>query len=337
MPFASAPVRTPDGEQAATWTRNGEAEFAVWQQDSAGTWYVIGRTTYPTNTERPHCAPFVTGSAIKGANNAVFIVHECFAGDGSTHAAAIGNGPDGWGVITQPSAHRLVPSGIRGGDNGPASAIHWDMEFDHGGIATSDNAGNFGVAGSNAFPRIEIWRWRSDGFGAVADSVFVARQARPPYRAAPLLSGQGCPAHGTFAASFNARADRERNAPPNAPIEVKIFPASADTSAMAPICTEFVSPLISISVHVGYTPHLLADHYRSITNRRWITGPAWLLIQGVGGFSVPAPIFYRRIIDNPWYIPRFLRDNVLLSRLGSRPAFGTVSFKSGDLVSLAAS
>jgi hypothetical protein len=109
------------------------------------------------------------------------------------------------------------------------------------------------------------------------------------------------------------------------------------TSAAVPTCTEFVSPLIPISVHVGYTPALLAEHYRSITNRRWITGPAWVLIQGVGGFSVQSPIFYRHANRNPWFIPRPLRDNVLLSKLGPKPASGNVTFKAGDLVSLAAS
>jgi hypothetical protein len=334
MPFASRPARTPDGPEAATWTRNGTAEFDIWRQDSEGLWSEIARTTYPTNTGLQRCAPLVTGAAITGSSDAVFIVHECFAGDGSDHAAAIGNGLAGWGVIVQPSAHRMVSTGP-GGEDAPSSAIHWDIEFDNGGIATSDNAGNFGVAGSNEFPRIQIWGWHNGGFVVVADSVFRAHAGTRPNPSARGLTGQGCPKNGTYAAAFSAGTVYERTAPPNAPIRIQVFTANTDSPAV-PSCTEFVSPLIPVSVHVGYTPNLLAYHYRTITNRHWITGPAWLLLQGVG-FPAPAPIFYRHLTDNPWFIPSSLHDNVLLSKLKSHPTPGTVTFRSGALVSLVAS
>jgi hypothetical protein len=87
----------------------------------------------------------------------------------------------------------MVSKGTPGGDNRPASAIHWDIEFDKGGIATSDNAGNFGVAGSNTFPRIEIWRWQNGEFVAAVDSGFRARPGHPPNRKARRLPGRGCP------------------------------------------------------------------------------------------------------------------------------------------------
>jgi hypothetical protein len=338
MRFASMPVRTPGGKEAATWTRNGKAELVVWRKDPGGDWTEIGTTRYPTNTGLRHCAPFVTGSAVTDDADAVFIVHDCFAGDGSVNGAAISDGPAGWGVLEQPSAHRMMSAGAAGKNEGPASAIHWDIEFDKGGLATSDNAGNFGNAGANAFPRIEIWRWHHGGFTAVDDSRFRARPAvRPDLRTGTFV-GRGCPANGTYAASFSGHPVSRRYEPPNAPMRIKIWALQTGRPSTAPICTEFVSPLIPISVHVGYTTTSLTRlNYRRSTNRRWITGPAWLLIQGVGGFGVPAPIFYRHTLDNPWFIPTSVKDNLLLSRLGSPPATGTVTFTSGQLTSLAAS
>lgn len=288
MPFATRPVVTSHGREAATWTSNTDAAIAVWRQTSSG-WVLAGRTTYPTNPQLPHCRPDVSGAAIIGAHDAVFNVENCFAGDGSVNAAAIGDGPHGWGPLQQPRAHRLLSTGEGGHNFRPQSAVHWGIEFDNRRLVTIDNGGWFGKGGALTYPRIQLWRWRHGGLTSIADSVVRSKPGAPPDLTAAALPSDGCPRSGTYVASFGVLLHRTRHPVPNAPIAVEVFPRQVGYPAVAH-CTEYVSPLMPIDVEAGRTStSLISASYKNIVNRRWITGPAWLLI-GQGSRSADAAV-----------------------------------------------
>jgi hypothetical protein len=190
------------------------------------------------------------------------------------------------------------------------------MEFDHGRLATIESGGAFGVAGSDLFPRIQLWRWKHRGLASVADSGLRAQAGDAPSPSAPALPPSGCPEAGTYTASFGVVFNVHRRRVPNAPITVEVFPRQPGYPTK-PGCTEYVSPLTPVNVNAGRTSSKLTSvHYTNITNRRWITAPAWLLISGNDGFGPPTPLFYRTSVTNPWYIPPSLGVDLLLTNTG---------------------
>ena len=264
------------------------------------------------------CYPRVTGAELNGSRDATFILHGCFTGDGSANAAAIVNGRHGWGELRDVTSRRLASTGATGPH--PGSIIRWDIEFDHGRLATIDSGGYFGVAGSNLFPRVRVWAWQHDGLQVTADSGFTAHATAAPTANATALPLHGCPLDGTYRASFGVRYSFNRTYQPNTPLVLEVFPVG-DHYPNTAACTQIVLSSLPVTIRAGHSNKPLSDLYPGpLTNRRWITAPAWLLVCGSQGLGVPTPLFKDETgLDSPYHVPQTLGVNEIITHFHRLP------------------
>jgi hypothetical protein len=275
MRRVSVPVRTPAGLEAATWLPTTDPVVVIWRSADRGRhWIQIGGTTYPTNRYLSRCSPVITAATPAGSPNAAFVLHECLTGDGSANASAVADGPEGCGVLQQTGARRLTSTGAGAHGFVPRSAVRWDIEFDRGELVTIDGGDWFGVAGSGLFPRVERWKWRHGGFSPTADSAFIAQPSPRPDLNWPTLPTGRCPANGTYQASFGVRYTNRRHEP-NSPLLLMVFPPSYGYPT-SPTCTQFVLSSLPLTIEAVHTTAPLVSLRRGhLSNRRWITAPAW--------------------------------------------------------------
>lgn len=350
MSHVSAPVPVRAGLEAASWTSTGTAIFEVWRFGRGGRHLTrIGRTTYPVNPYfGDRCFPRVTGARLAHAADATFILHQCFSGDGGVNAAAISNGAHGWGPLLMLGPHRYASTGAT--KPHPNTAVRWDIEFDHGDLATIDGGnGYLSNAGSNLFPRVRLWTWRDGRFSATADSGFVARPAPPPSRTVPVMPAGNCPSNGTYRASFGVSYGRKNTQVANSPLRLMAFPSSGHYPARS-ACAQIVPSSLPLTIQTAHTDSPLTGlHYKDLTNKRWVTAPAWMLISGNEGLGAPTPMFKEDTgIDSPYQVPPSLGVNLMLTRFRASdknnfggytpdhgiPPAGTVTFASGRITAL---
>jgi len=348
MRHVSAPVRVRSWFEAASWTSTKTATVEIWRFAQGGRGMKrIGRTSYPINSFfGGSCVPRVTGAHLTHTPHATFILHGCFAGDGAVNAASVAYGPDGWGDLRSIDTDHLASTGATGPH--PGSIVRWDIEFDHGKLVTIDGSnGYLSNAGANLFPRVRLWSWRHGGFSVIADSGFTAQPAAAPSRTAPVLPGDGCPSDGTYRASFGVSYGEADTRVANTPLRLLTFPPS-NRYPSHPSCTQKIPAGLPLTVLAAHTEaSLVGSRYRPITNRRWITAPAWFLISGNQGFGTPTPLFNIGN-DSPYRVPRSLGVNLILTRFRSSnvtgfggytnrhgvPPTGTVTFANGRITRL---
>jgi hypothetical protein len=356
MDNVSRPVATPSGYEAATWTSDDTGQMAVWDKRDHSRWQEVGRLAYfPVGVGGwPGCAPDVIGRLLTGSRHATFIAYDCFTGDGAANAEAIGRGPNGWGVLAQ-TGNRLTPAHPPSPTNPSGTAwdpvIMKDVEFDHGGLLTIGANPFFSNAAATDYARLRLWKWRRGWLSVVADSGFTAAPSTAPDASAPILPAAGCPNDGTYRASFVLKYPRLRPRweHPNADLDLLVFPPSGAYPAK-PTCEQSVSsnlPLTALAAHQRAKPSY--ERSGPITNRRWITAPAWFM--GVGGAlpGMPVAFFYVGPLE-PYVVPKALGVNEMLSAFGmppsqdgypaspdstGYPAKGTVTFRDGRVVALA--
>jgi hypothetical protein len=353
----SGVVRTPSGWEAASWTSAAMAQLVIWQSSDHGAkWTEIGATTYPTNPGLTHCVPAVTGADLAGDPTATFIVHGCFTDDGAANAAAVSDGPHGWGVLERAGRRRLSATTTprHGWTHGLSlrwgTSVHWDIEFGHGRLTTFDGgSGWFGDAGADLFPRVRLWRWSRGGFSLTADTGFIAAPAAAPDLTALAIPSGHCPSSGTYRASFGVVYNDYRRHEPNSPLTLMIFPAGARYPS-EPSCEQIVLSSLPITIRAVHTSAPLTSLRRgTLTNYRWITAPGWMLIRGNGGLGPPTPLFRDSTgRDSPYEVPRSLGVNEIFSQFhagairapaaqhpNAHPPTGTVTFTAGRVTALA--
>jgi hypothetical protein len=137
----------------------------------------------------------------------------------------------------------------------------------------------------------------------------------------------------------------------NQPLRLLVFPL-ATSYPTRPSCVVTVSANTAMTV---YAVHVPPGRYglkaRPVTDQRWITAPAWLLVKdnGYGGTRVQLwPHYAVRAGVSPYVVSRALKVNEIRAALGRpesyspkhgwqpqhRPATGTVTFHHAAVTAL---
>jgi hypothetical protein len=220
--------------------------------------------------------------------------------------------------------------------------------FSDGLLETIDgNNGWFSDASEGVFPYRTWWRWYAGHFVNIHDDAFTARAAQAPAMTSPTLPAGSCPREGTYAASFGVSVGDHPYRAPYEPLEVMAFRRSERFPAH-PRCTQVISAKLPITVLVAHAAHPSGTTPGLITKRRWVSAPAWLLTNFVSQSFQPTPFFGDTSRGNSWYVPSVFRANVLLTNIRDypyedakdlghqpHPAWGTVTFHDGKLVTIA--
>lgn len=312
----------------------------------------LGRSAYPT-LRGFSCDPKLVGAAVRGAPDATFIVNGCFTGDGVLNSMAFANGPHGWGAVQRKTARRLGSVGRAGTRHDrPYSALHHNMEFAAGLLETLDGNEFFADGGDMLYPLETFWRWSGSGFVRTRDNAFTAAPASSPAMTSPALPGAACPTNGTYRASFGVQFGVESRVEGryrrDSPLRLIVFPPRTHYP-VHPTCQLSIPADLRLTV---LTAHTTADkiffHRGTITNRRWLSAPAWFLLHGDGFARVP---FYPRTTEDGqsvYVVAKSVGVNEILSRFHeppprypterqrrhAHPDQGTVTLRAGNVVAI---
>jgi hypothetical protein len=334
---SSAIVAIGHGYEAATYDQEGNVEF--WKYPDGGAWKQVGHSTYPVLP--PSFGPSdtsMTGALLHGMTDATFIAQGHYSGDGTGSYVSFTNGPRGWGTIaptggTQSySGTTLVPSGANSTDNTTPGEFYFERFF-NGGLQVSD-------PGSLPYgPDGEEWQlageflWKGTAFTASSTNQFVATTAQPPPASAPGVSS--CPAappDGTYSDFFESASTAMTGSGLfQEPQSVSI---TLQSDGPSPSCRFNVPPDFPIEVGAS-----------DASGHTWITAPAWVLTNGIGGNDdvgddFPGTLFpgldglgtvdYESPDSSPYFIPPSLGISEI-DAVGE-PVF---TVKGGHLASLA--
>jgi hypothetical protein len=344
-------VSVRGGFEAATWSqKHCTGGVRIWRWDeSAGRWSQIGETkVLVIEPIFPDCIGPVLGGNVAGAPDAVFIVEGQYTGDGTGNATVVANGAHGWGVVDGATTSRIASTGHGAlSDPHQYDAVRWDAAFSHGLLETIDgNNGWFSDAAEAVFPYRTWWRGYARHFVNIHDDAFTARATQPPVMTSPTLPAGACPREGTYAASFGVSVG-DHFSTPYGSLEMMAFPRSEHFPGH-PRCTQVIPAKLPITVRIGHAAHPSDDNPGRISKARWVSAPAWLLTNFVSQSFQPTPFFGDTSRGNSWYVPSGFDANVLLTNvrdypyesvadLGHQPhpAWGTVTFNHGRLVTIA--
>ena len=184
--MTSVVVRSAGGFQAICYDQHGHLVFL---RPTAGGWHEAAQSTYPPDSgdgppSYDEHGVHVRGALRPGMSDAVFIVTGPFSGDGTGNAVAYGNGPDGWGLLTQDGARRLRSSGT-GAGSGTDTGLYFAARFTGGFLETAVDSGVFSSAFGSGFPIRRRWSWSEDHFALAGDSIVTASTATAPTGEAP--------------------------------------------------------------------------------------------------------------------------------------------------------
>jgi hypothetical protein len=361
-------VATPGGYEAATWTQ-GETKVVggrkyrhrvmpvghvyFWRASRASSeWTKIAASTYPAYAAPPgECRPTIQGGLVAGGSDAVFVVQACITGDGVLNAVAYANGARGWGLIRTLKDGNLASRGqatvLTRDFMRPASAARFEMDFKDHELVTVDRTGYFSDAGDGLFPRKTYWRWDGGELRSIASDAFIAEAVEAPrFHTAPLPRA-GCPATGRFAVAFAPTFIWRGRHGPDEPIDLTIAPLHRRRGGTCPAGVPADTPMV---VEVGHAAHRFALHPGPVTDRRWVTAPAWMLLIHTLGFHdgprIPLIVGPNADETSPYVVPSALHVNVMLVRGGGaltkrypvrvdRMAHGVVTYLRGKVVGLA--
>jgi hypothetical protein len=345
-------VVVPGGEEAASWLAPKRQTIRFWRRSHHSEWHVIGHSHYPNIAGRS-CRPKISGRDLSRTRHAVYILLGCFTGDGVVNQAAFAHGPHGWGLVEPVSRTRMASLGHGGTRKHPHyRSLYRAMEFRHGRLVTVvGNTSFFDDGDDTRYPFVTDWRRSGGAFDSVRNNAFFAHTVPSPARASTSLPAGRCPRNGTFRASFGARIRVTWPAPVDAPVRLLAFPL-AQHYPRHPACQQPIRPRTPITVMAAHTTaHKYYLHHGRITNRRWITAPAWfLLVPDFIGYEKRIPLAPGSVHfgNSPYVVPRSFGVNEMLTDLGRpetysrkhgwrrahQPAHGTVTLHRGHVVSL---
>jgi hypothetical protein len=150
------------GFQAAVYDQGGDIYF--WASGgSSTTWRQIGQSTYPYAAANgaPHAK--VAGAELNNMDDATFIVHGIFTGDGSGNAVAFTDGSKGWGAIKAERNGNIGPSGAPV-DPGNQIGLAYDFSFSGGNLVTEDCPSNRPIYQCGEYPVRKVWHWTGHDF-----------------------------------------------------------------------------------------------------------------------------------------------------------------------------
>lgn len=343
-------VSVHGGFEAAVWSNRAASrviDFWRWNQTTRS-WHRLAQSAFQVvYPDERDCIPTVLGGDVAGAADAVFIVRSlCFSGDGSSNVEAFAHGTGGWGVLRS-GPSRMTVEVIKPGRGDLAyEGARYDMRFRHGLLLTIDGNDFLGRPPS-AFPYLTYWRASHGAFVDAHDNTFLGVTSTGPDRSTPALSSGPCPEEGTYAASFGIDGDHGSGRV-FARLRLLMFP-KAKGFPQSPGCVQWISATLPVTVQVARANTDDGEDVTSLSKRQWVTAPAWILVSGEYGVGGPVS-FYEALGHghSPWALPG-IDANVLMSDMhdvpyklfrrfagrAARPAWGTVTFVHGKLVTLA--
>jgi hypothetical protein len=341
-------VRVHRAYEAASWVAPQRHEIVFWRSSPTGTrWHALAHRSYP-NVVAATCRPRITAAALTGASHATYIFEGCFTGDGVLNDEAFSAGRRGWGVLDA-GANSLASSGRGGTTRHPDyKAMYRAMSFHAGQLETITGNYSFFPDGEDTrYPLVQRWAWSGRHLTRSYTSEFIAKAASPPPDHTVELAGGPCPRNGTFTASFGARLNQNARYRPNQPLHLLVFPASRAYPAK-PTCRVIVKANLPIVVYAVRVRAGTAGSHQ-VTGRRWITAPAWFLVNdnGFGGRQGVSPSD-ARVDVSPYVVPASLGVNQTRADIGvpepynkehgweprHHPASGSVTFRHGALATL---
>jgi hypothetical protein len=151
----------PGGFQAASWDQHGGIGF--WSEAvSDTTWRLMGDSRYPDVAALGPPEATALGALLRNMDNATFIVHGNFTGDGSGNAVAFTTGPHGWGAIKAETGGNIAPSGSPVGAN--LVGLSYDFAFRNGYLETKDCPTNRPISDCDEHPVTKLWIWAGHEF-----------------------------------------------------------------------------------------------------------------------------------------------------------------------------
>lgn len=332
MPKVSNPVPVPGGFEAAGWDPQGHISFYKWTPTTLA-WQKVGSSMYPPWGDPYPAQDFkysaVTGGTLSGATDATFIMNGSFTGDGSGNHAIFARSSHGYGILrgTAGSANLSI---VTGTTSRPTGAIEYDARITKGMLEVwVGNSGFFDEASAGLFALVTRYHRAGDVLTAVSDNAFTGNVIPAPPDSGPSWPLNGsCPTDGTFRASFGVdetalgKGIHGRNDLPLTSLPVLVGPANLTgyTGYMCPYQAGYHTPMAVMLAHKSGAGR--------ITNRIWVTAPAWLLDAYLATIfnDLPPYDLYPGELDvgqSPWVLSDSGDANAIVSYMGSPDSAAT--------------